>query len=142
MRLALLEAVEAAFALDMLSKVVELLGLVRDNFRPGRQPAVDAHILRWEARIAAGRRDSDGAAAGFAAAIDAFGKLQRPFWVAVTHCELGEWCVIQGRDAEAKEHLAQARATFEELRATPWVQRARSAMQRGVGDAEPATLAR
>src|SRR6202035_3318272 len=63
MRLALIEAVEAAFLLGQDSKVVELLQLVRDNFRLGRQPGVDAHILRWEARIAAERKDIEGAAA-------------------------------------------------------------------------------
>jgi class 3 adenylate cyclase/tetratricopeptide (TPR) repeat protein len=141
MRSALIEAVEAAFLLGQVSKAVELLQLVRDNFHLGRQPSVDAHILRWEARIAAERKDSDGAGARFAAAIDAFTRLQRPFWLAVTRCELGEWLVAQGRDAEAKEQLTQARATFEQLRATPWVQRVRSAGQRGVGDAEPAALA-
>jgi class 3 adenylate cyclase/tetratricopeptide (TPR) repeat protein len=142
MRSALIEAVEAAFQLGQVSKVVELLQLVRDNFRFGRQPAIDAHIHRWEARIAAQRKDSDGAGAGFAAAIDAFGKLQRPFWLAVTRCELGEWLVTQGRDAEANEQLAQAGATFEQLRATPWVRRVRAAGQRSVDDAEPVKLAR
>jgi predicted ATPase/class 3 adenylate cyclase len=141
MRWALLEAVEAAFSLREDSKVVELLRLVRDNFRPGRQPSIDAHMLRWEARIAAGRNDPDAASANFTAAIDAFTRLQRPFWLAVTRCETGEWLVARGRDAEAQEQLTQARSTFEQLRATPWVQRVRSAERRGVGEAEPAALA-
>jgi class 3 adenylate cyclase/tetratricopeptide (TPR) repeat protein len=141
MRLALIEAVEAAFSLGNSSKVVELLRLVRDHFRPGRQPSVDAHMLRWEARMAADRDDHDQAASGFAAAIDGFARLQRPFWVAVTRCELGEWLVAQGREADADEHLAQARATFDRLRAAPWARRARSAGQRGSIVGQPATLA-
>ncbi len=141
MRSALIEAVEAAFLLGDGPKVDELLQLVRDSFRPGRQPSVDAHILRWEARIAAGRKDNDGAGGKFRAGIDAFTKLQRPFWLAVTRCEFGEYLVAQGRGGDAQDLLAGARTTFEQLGAMPWVHRARSAMQR-VGIAmEPATLA-
>jgi class 3 adenylate cyclase/tetratricopeptide (TPR) repeat protein len=141
MRWALIEAVEAAFSLGQVSKVVELLRLVRDHFRPGRQPSIDAHILRWEARMTAERNDSDGARTNFTAAIDAFARLQRPFWLAVTRCELGEFLVAEGREADAQEQLGHARATFEQLRATPWAQRARSAGQRKGLRAEPATLA-
>jgi hypothetical protein len=42
----------------------------------------------------------------------------------VTRVELAEWLLAQGRDADAREPLSQARETFEELRATPWVHRA------------------
>jgi len=140
MRLALIEAVEAAFLLGQLSKVAELLQLVQDNFRPGRQPSVDAHILRWEARLAAAADDNEEAERKFAAAIDSFTRLQRPFWLAVTRCELGEWLVVQGREADADDQLSAARATFEQLGATPWLERARFAGQRR--EMERATLAR
>ncbi len=141
MRAALIEAVEAAFALGQAAKVVELMQLVREHFRPGRQPSVDAHILRWEARLTAALGDYERAVPKFIAAIDAFTRLQRPFWLAVTRCEFGECLIAQGRDAEAQDQLAQARARFEQLRATPWVQRTRSAEQRGGIAAERATLA-
>jgi predicted ATPase/class 3 adenylate cyclase len=129
MRLALIEAVEAAFLLGQVSKVVELLQLVRDHFRPGQQPSIDAHMLRWEARMAVERNDHDEAHTKFSAAVDAFAGLQRPFWLAVTRCELGEWLMAQGREDDARGHLAQARATFEQLRAPAWLERARSAAQ-------------
>jgi hypothetical protein len=116
--------VEAAFSLGEVTKVVELIRLVRERFRPGRQPSMDAHILQWEGRLAAERNDDDAAAAKFRSAIDAFAILERPFWLAVTRLELAEWLLGHGRDAEAQEPLAQARAMFEELRATPWVNRA------------------
>ena len=124
MRLALIEAVEAAFSLGNIPKVVELIALVRDNFRPGRQPSMDAQIHRWEARMAAELNDDEQVPAQFAAAIDGFANLQRPFWLAVTRLELAEWLLARGRDSEAQEHLAQARATFAELRAAPWMERA------------------
>ena len=65
MRAALIEAVEAAFALGQAAKVVELMQLVREHFRPGRQPSVDAHILRWEARLTAALGDYDRAVPKF-----------------------------------------------------------------------------
>jgi tetratricopeptide (TPR) repeat protein len=129
LRSALIEAVEAAFSLGQTSEVAALLRLLRDNVRPGRQPSVDAHVLRWEARMAAERDDTEQAGRKFTAAIDGFARLQRPFWLAATRCELGEYLVAQGRDAEAQEPLGLARATFEQLRATPWVERVRSVEQ-------------
>lgn len=126
MRLALIEAVEAAFSLGDVAKVVELIGLVREHFRPGRQPSMDAQISRWEARMAAELNDNEAGAVNFTAAIDGFAALRRPFWLAVTRLELAEWLRAQGRDAEAQEPLTQARATFAELRAEPWVKRASS----------------
>ncbi len=124
MRLALIEAVEAAFSLGDTAKVVELIALVREHFRPGRQPSMDAHILRWEARIASERGDDDAAAAKFRAAVDGFATLQRPFWLAVSRLQLAEWLLAKGHDADAQEPMRQARATFEELGATSWLHRA------------------
>jgi len=141
MRYALIEAVEAAFALGQSAKVAELMQLVREQFRPGRQPSVDAHLLRWEARMAAALGDYDRAAPKFLAAIEGFSRLQRPFWLAVTRCELGESLTAQGRDTEAQDQLTQARARFEQLRATPWVERAKAAQQRVGTGTEEASLA-
>ena len=76
-------------SLGEVTKVVELIRLVRERFRPGRQPSMDAHILQWEGRMAAQRKDDDAAAAKFSAAIDAFATLQRPFWLAVTVAVIG-----------------------------------------------------
>ncbi len=126
MRLALIEAVDAAFHLGQPSKVVELIDLVREEFRPGRQPSMDAHILRWEARLAADRGEGDAATSNFAAAIEAFERLQRPFWLAVVRCEFAEFLVARGRAADAQDPLARARSTFEQLGADPWLQRAKS----------------
>jgi hypothetical protein len=67
--------------------------------------------------------------------------LQRPFWLAVTRCEYGEHLAAQRRREDAEEQLASARATFEQLGATPWLRRARSTMQRVNAESEPATLA-
>jgi predicted ATPase/class 3 adenylate cyclase len=122
-RSTLIEAVTAAFALRREDKVKELLQLVRDHYRFGRQPSIDAHTFRWEARLAAGRDDDAEVVTNFRKAMEAFAALNRPFWLAVTRLEFGEWLVAQGRNAEAEELLAEARSTFARLGARPWIER-------------------
>jgi tetratricopeptide (TPR) repeat protein len=51
LRAALLEAVDAAFALHRDDKVLELIALVRARVYVSRNPSLEAHILRWEARL-------------------------------------------------------------------------------------------
>jgi class 3 adenylate cyclase/tetratricopeptide (TPR) repeat protein len=129
---ALIEAVEAAFALHRDDKVVELIDLVRHHVHPGRQASIDAHIHRWEARLATARGDQDEAGKKLQGALDAFVALRRPFWVAVSRLEIAEAFLAHERVAEAQEPLAQARATFAELGATPWLERV-DARMRGLG---------
>ncbi len=62
----LIEAVDAAFALGRDEKVEELIDLVRTHYRPGRQRAIDAHIHRWRAALAA-HRNMDEVAEDFTA---------------------------------------------------------------------------
>jgi hypothetical protein len=123
-RHALIEAVGAAFGLRRHDKAAELIGVVREHAVAGLHPAIDAHILRFEARLSAERGASEDADSQFRAATGAFLALDRPFWVAVTRLEHGEALVAQHREREARELLALARATFVEVRATPWVERA------------------
>jgi len=122
-RRALIQAVDAAFALGRADKVAELIDLVRQHHRPGRQPGVDAHILRWQGRLAEGVDDDATIIGSYTRAIDAFTSLTRPFWLAVTCLELGEWLATHGRAAEATEQLSQARTTFDALGAAPWLKR-------------------
>ena len=110
----LIEAVDAAFTLGRDEKVEELIDLVRRHYRPGRQRAIDAHIHRWRAALAA-RREAGGVAEEFAAAMDAFSTLSRPFWLAVTQLEFAEWLMRQERDAEAAALLIQSRSAFARL---------------------------
>jgi tetratricopeptide (TPR) repeat protein len=123
LRAALIDAVDAAFALHMDDKVLELIALVRERVYVSRNPSLEAHILRWEGRVAAGRGDEADADAKFEAATVRFLALSRPFWVAVTRYEHAAAMVSGDRDAEAAGLLAQARPTFAELRALPWVER-------------------
>jgi predicted ATPase/class 3 adenylate cyclase len=123
----LIEAAVAAVALQRDDRVEDLIGLVREHYRPGRQPSIDAHILRWQASLAAHRGNEAEAVAAFSDAIQAFTSLRRPFWTAVTRLEHGEWLAAQGRVAEAEDMLAPAAATFADLGAVPWLERANSA---------------
>jgi hypothetical protein len=123
-RRALVHAVDAGFALRQHDKVEELIALTRLRHRVGRQPGIDAQILRWQARLAASRGDDAEVVADFTGAIDGFTALRRPFWVAVVRLELGEWLMRAGLVEEARLPVSLARTTFVELRATPWIERA------------------
>jgi class 3 adenylate cyclase/tetratricopeptide (TPR) repeat protein len=127
-RLALIEALEAAFALQRYEKVVGLIDSVRAAVPPGSHVSLDLQVARFEARIDAARGDHDGADTKFRAAIDGFLELRRPFWVAVTRLELAESLLAQQHEPEANHLLTLARATFDELRARPWLERADAAL--------------
>ena len=109
LRLAIVESLEAAYALGESEKIEELLAYI-DSISPGsRSPYLDAQARRFRARLA------DDAVA-YASATQRFRELGMPFWVAVTLLEGGE-------DAG----LAEAREIFERLRATPWLERVAAA---------------
>jgi class 3 adenylate cyclase/tetratricopeptide (TPR) repeat protein len=122
-RAALIEAVDAAFALRRQDKVLELIAIVRDRVHGSWSPSLETHLLRWEARVAAEGGDLADADTKFTAAIARFTAVSRPFWVAVTRLEYATTLAAQDRDTEAEALVSQARAAFAELRAVPWVQR-------------------
>jgi predicted ATPase/class 3 adenylate cyclase len=105
----IVEAVEAALALGELAKVEELLQLV-EGVPPGsRPPYLDAQAKRFRARLG-------GDPLGFEAAAEGFRELGIPFWLAVTLLEHGE---LTGDESS----LDEAREIFEDLKATPWLER-------------------
>jgi hypothetical protein len=58
----------------------------------------------------------------------------------VTELEHAEWLAAEGRREEAEPLLASARETFEQLKATPWLERAaQAAPERRPTEALPAT---
>jgi class 3 adenylate cyclase/tetratricopeptide (TPR) repeat protein len=127
-RLALIEALEAAFALQRHATVVALMDSVRGDVPPGRHASVDLQLTRFEARLAAARDDHDEAGRKFRAATEGFLALDRPFWVAVTRLEHAESLLAQQREAEAHDLLALARETFDALHARPWLERVDAAL--------------
>jgi hypothetical protein len=105
-KLAYVEAVEAAFSLGEPAKVEELLASI-GSIPPGsRSPYLDAQAQRFRARL---ERDK----AGYHGAVKRFRDLGIPFWLAVTLLEQGE-----------PEGVVEAREIFGRLEATPWLERA------------------
>jgi thioesterase domain-containing protein len=131
-KIGIVEAVEAAFALGEQGRAEELLAFV-DAVPPGlRSPYLEAQTHRFRAR-----RDGDDA--GFEAAAARFRELGIPFWLAVTLLEHGEALVSDGRSDEAQPLLAEARELFEQLGAKPWLERLAQASPAGEPGAVPAS---
>ena len=119
----LVVAVEAALALDDVSRAEELLAVV-NTLPPGGSPQfLQAHSARFRARLAARREDSDEADRLFRRAGGLFRELAFPFYLAVTLLEQGEWLMAQDRGEDSEPLLAEARDIFERLEAKPWLER-------------------
>ncbi|HEY2789700.1 MAG TPA: AAA family ATPase, partial [Gaiellales bacterium] len=113
----LVAVVEAALVLGRRDKVDELLAIVEGQPPGLRTPLMAAHAHRFRGRLAEG----DDADADFDAAEQLLGDLGIPFWLAVTQLEHAESLLRRGRDSWALAD--EARATFERLRAAPWLER-------------------
>jgi hypothetical protein len=109
-KLCYVEALEAAYALGDSEKVRELIETI-EQLRPGeRPPLLEAHGQRFRSKL-------NGDENGYRAAATLFRELEMPFWLAVTVLEHGE-----ATDDEVL--VAEARKIFEQLGATPWLERA------------------
>jgi class 3 adenylate cyclase/tetratricopeptide (TPR) repeat protein len=118
-RFVALDAV-ADFAGD--EKLRELLDVV-DELNPGEQgPYMRAQKTRFRARLAEHDAETE-----LAAAERLFEEAEMPFYVAVTRLERAKVLLEDGRADEAAPLLEQARETFEQLGARPWLERVDSA---------------
>jgi class 3 adenylate cyclase/predicted ATPase len=116
--------VEAALAAGQVDRAAETVAIV-DGLPPGDTgPLIRAQAARCRASVAATRGDTDRAEESFKVAAAAFREYGMPFHLACTQLEQAEWLVAQGRAEEAAPPVAEARETFERLRATPWLERA------------------
>jgi class 3 adenylate cyclase/tetratricopeptide (TPR) repeat protein len=124
-RVGLVEAVAAALDMGDTGRATELLDEIAER-PPGWLPRFyRAHSARYRGLLAAAANDSQAADAGFASAAEIFAEIGHRIYLAMTQLEWAEWLAASGRDAEMSPLLASAVATFEELRATPFVDRAR-----------------
>jgi class 3 adenylate cyclase/tetratricopeptide (TPR) repeat protein len=115
--------IEAAFSIDDLGAVDELLGMI-EAYPPGKQPQfLQAHAMRFRARLADRRGAPADVNALFKGAAGLFREIAVPFYMAVTLLEHGEWLVGQNRTDESVPLLDEAQGVFERLRAEPWLQR-------------------
>jgi tetratricopeptide (TPR) repeat protein len=116
-------ALEAAFELERLDKAEQLLARI-DAMRPGELTAfLDGHRSRFRARLAAARGRDREVEPGFKAAERLCRGYGLVFWLAVAQLEHGEWLVALGRAEEAEPLFAEARETFEQLEAAPYLER-------------------
>jgi hypothetical protein len=122
-RWAFVEGVEAAFSVGDLQVVRQQLTTAVQGFAPLAFPLVQAHTLRFQARLDASEGRHAEVARTFLTALAMFEQRQMPFWVAVTRLELGEWMTQRGRREEAEGLLGSARTAFVELAAIPWIER-------------------
>jgi class 3 adenylate cyclase len=119
-----IEALEAAFALGDLAKVEELLGVI-ETLRPGElTPFLRGHRARFRARLDAHLGRVEGVDKSFRSAGAVFREFGFAFYLAVTELEHAEWLAAQDRGEEAQPLLNEARQAFEQLQATPWIERA------------------
>jgi predicted ATPase len=108
-KLSVVAALEAAYEVGESARVRELVAGIQ-ALRPGARPRLlEAHSRRFRAKL------TDDAA-DFAGAEALFRELSTRFWLAVTLLEHGE---LTGDT----ERLEEARGIFEELEATPWLER-------------------
>lgn len=120
----MIEALEAAFALGDLAKAEELLGSV-ETLQPGElTPFLRGHRARFRARLDAEHGRIERVDESFRSAGALFREFGFAFYLAVTQLEHAEWLTAQGRGDEAQPLLDEARQTFEQLQATPWLERA------------------
>jgi hypothetical protein len=108
--------IEAALALGRTDRAEEFLAAI-ERQPPGlRTPLMAAQARRFRGRMS-------GSEADFAAAERQLRDLGIPFWLAVTQLEHAESLLVNGGREEAQMLLDEARPTFAELRAAPWLER-------------------
>ena len=116
-------ALDAALALGQREDAEQLLSTI-EAIPPGRlPPSLRAHAARFRARLAGQDGEMHKAERAFGAAAATFREYGMPFWLAVTLIEHGEWLGELSRAAEAEPLLAEARRTFDDLAADPWLER-------------------
>jgi hypothetical protein len=110
---------EAAEQLGTLEGLAELLRLAEGAQMPV-PPSSIAQRARLNARLSALRGDDEPP---FARAVAIHRENGERFWLAATLLEQAEWLLERARPDEAAALLAEARETFERLRAEPWLER-------------------
>ena len=118
-----IDALEAATALDRLDRIAELVRQLESQ-KPGELPLVArVEAMHYRALLAAASGDAGRADSGYRTAASMFREYGYVFRQAVTQLEHAEWLAKEGREPEAAPLLEEAREIFERLEATPWLER-------------------
>jgi hypothetical protein len=91
-----------------------------------RSPLLRAGAARLAGLLAGRRGDAQAADERLAAATRELRGIEAPFLLGQVLVEHAELMRVWGREDEAARMLAEARALFAGLRATPWIERADS----------------
>jgi hypothetical protein len=119
----LVEATEAALALPDLDKAEELLA-IPESLDPGElTPFLQSQTARLRARLDAARGNHEQVHERFLSAAALFREFGLAFHLAVTQLEHAEWLIRQRRTDETQPLLTEARQAFEQVQATPWLER-------------------
>jgi hypothetical protein len=118
------EAVEAALALRDLDKADELIRRIEDLKAGVQPPFLRAQAARFRARLSELQGRSEDVEQQFKTAEQIFCEYGIPFWLALTQLEHAEWLGEQEATPEAEGLAEEARAVFEHIEATPWIERA------------------
>ena len=116
------EALEAVAGFDDDEKIRELLDVVDELSQAKLPPYLRAQRARFRARLPEYETEAE-----LVTAEELFAESEAPFYVAVTRLEHAEYLLAQDRVEEARPLLAEARDSFDELRAAPWLERVDSA---------------
>jgi class 3 adenylate cyclase/tetratricopeptide (TPR) repeat protein len=116
------QALEAVADFADEDKIRELLAVLDELHAGELVPFLRAQQARFRARLP--EHDAEAELRG---AEELFAQAEIPFHVAVTRLERAEHLLAQDALDEAAALLEQARETFEELRARPWLERAEAA---------------
>lgn len=126
---AFVDAAEAAIATGELAWVRTRIE-VMSGLNPGElRPSLRAQVTRLDAQLRGRDGDVAGARIRYARAVEAFRKLRHPFPLATTLVEFSELLVSANLQPEAEELLGEALPILEELRVTPWLERARGELR-------------
>jgi class 3 adenylate cyclase/tetratricopeptide (TPR) repeat protein len=118
----LYETLETSLELGDTARARELLESLAP-LKPGqRTPLLRAVQAEFEARVGAALGESD-VDAWFTTAEALHRERGWVFQLATVELRHAEWLIAEGRGDRADTLLADARATFERLEATPWLQR-------------------
>jgi tetratricopeptide (TPR) repeat protein len=122
------EVIECAFAAGEPQRAEPLLDAFDQLEAALRGPLLEAEAARARARLAAHNGDVDAANEHYSRALDQFGELGTPFYLARAQLEYAELLSDAGHES-ANKLREQAAAVFEELDARPWLERARRQSQ-------------
>jgi len=122
-RRALVQLLEASVPAGNLERVDELLATVA-GLQPGElTPSLRAYAARFRARIDALRGNLQSVDRNFGLAEAGFSGLGFEFDLAVVRLEHAESLLARNLADQAEPLRAEARAAFERLEATPWLER-------------------